>query len=362
MSCNFSECHDLPCTRKSSLSTFCHPPLLFLAFFLIGCAALGLTPKKPVERDPFRAFPKKYRRRALKYEEMRELRRALTCWQIVRNFKPDDNEASERIDTLRVKTQVEADKHFLKGSQYLHDNEPQAALREFLLALTYNPDHKQALDSIRKEVTKEDFQMYEIREGDTVRKIAEEVYGDPKKDFLVAYFNALDTHTRLTAGLILKLPSIEVPLTDQPVYTEDMLNMAKSLFKARQYQEAVTIAREILAYDPTNSDAANLLNASNYHLGRRFIREKRYVDALRLFESIDSNYRNVKEIVELLTKNLHYQAELHYKTGMTYFLADELNRAIEEWQETLRLNPAHAMARRDLEKAQRLLEKLRTLD
>jgi len=362
MSCNSKMRHDLPYIRQSSMSICCKPLLVLLILFIIGCSSLGHTTKKPFERDPFHAFTEKYRRQALEHEKMRELHRALICWQIVRSFKPDDNEASERIDTLRARTRVKADDHFLKGSEYLRDHETQAARREFLKALTYDPDHEQALDYIRNEVTKQDFLMYETRAGDTLRKIADEVYNDPKKDFLVAYFNELDTSTRLTSGLILKLPIIEAPLTAQPVYAEDMLNMAKALFKARQYQETLSIAREILAYDPTNSEAGNLLNASNYHLGRRFIRQKRYLDALRLFESFDSDYRNVREIVEFLRNNLYAQAEVHYKTGMTYFLAEELDRAIEEWQETLRLNPAHGRAKRDLEKAQRLLDKLRTLD
>lgn len=361
MSCNSKMRHDLPYIRQSSMSICCKPLLVLLILFIIGCSSLGHTTKKPFERDPFHATPEKYRKQALKHEKIGELRRALRCWQIVRSFNPDDNEASEKIDTLQTKTRAKAVNHFLKGSQYLHDNEPLAARREFLVALTYNPDHEEALDRIR-EVTKQDFLLYETKKYDTPRKIAEEVYDDPKKDFLVVYFNEVATSTRLNSGLILRLPIIEVPPTAQPVYTEDMLNMAKALFKARQYQETLSIVREILAYDPTNTEAANLLNASNYHLGRRLIREKRYFDALRLFESFDSNYRNVREIVEFLRRNLNDQAEIHYRTGMNYFLAEDLDRAIEEWQETLRLNPAHTRAKGDLEKAQHMLDKLRTLD
>lgn len=353
--------HDLSCIRKFFLTIPCKHPLVLLTLFIIGCAPLAHAPKKPFDKDPFRALPEKYRRQALDYEKMKELRRALICWQIVHSFKPDDDESSERIDTLRAKTRAKADDHFLKGTEYLRDNAIQKARREFLIALTYDPDHEQALYYLRNEVSEQDFFTYETRAGDTLPKIAKEIYDDPRKDFLIAYFNELDTSTRLTAGLTLNLPIIEEPLTAQPVDADDMLNMAKDLFKARQYQETLTIVREILAYDPTNTEAVSLSNASNYHLGRDLIRKKRYPEALRLFESLDNNYRNVREILEFLRKYLHDKAEMHYKKGMTYFLADDLNRAIGEWQETLRLDPGHARAKRDLEKAQHLLDKLRTL-
>lgn len=55
------------------------------------------------------------------------------------------------------------------------------------------------------------------------------------------------------------------------------------------------------------------------------------------------------------------QAEAHYVKGIRHFLAEELNDAIQEWEETLRLNPEHPGAKRDLEKARRLLKNIKRL-
>ncbi len=48
-------------------------------------------------------------------------------------------------------------------------------------------------------------------------------------------------------------------------------------------------------------------------------------------------------------------AEDHYRKGLNYFLAEDLQGAIREWEETLRLDPEHTKAKRDIEKARSLL-------
>jgi tetratricopeptide (TPR) repeat protein len=53
------------------------------------------------------------------------------------------------------------------------------------------------------------------------------------------------------------------------------------------------------------------------------------------------------------------EAEAHYQKGLKYFLAEDLEAAIKEWEEALRLNPEHANARKDLEKTRRLKENLK---
>ena len=49
------------------------------------------------------------------------------------------------------------------------------------------------------------------------------------------------------------------------------------------------------------------------------------------------------------------RAEDHYKKGLNFFLAEDLQGAIKEWEETLRFDPGHPNAKRDIEKARSLL-------
>lgn len=50
-------------------------------------------------------------------------------------------------------------------------------------------------------------------------------------------------------------------------------------------------------------------------------------------------------------------AENHYRKGVGFFLAEDMQRAIKEWEETLSLDPEHPNARRNIEKARDLLRK-----
>ena len=181
---------------------------------LVGCAAL----QQPAVRvdiapesgeDPFRIFPDTYRTRALEHEKQGELRQALFAWKIVRSFKPDDPESLEKIEHLQKRIQAVADTHFQKGLDYLNKGSPQAARKEFLLTLTCNPEHEEALVYLKTKTAEPDYTTYEIRKGDTIGDIAKRMYGDPGKDFLVAYFNDLGSNDQLKPGMVLKLPILE---------------------------------------------------------------------------------------------------------------------------------------------------------
>lgn len=49
-------------------------------------------------------------------------------------------------------------------------------------------------------------------------------------------------------------------------------------------------------------------------------------------------------------------AEEHYRKGVSFFIAEDMPRAIREWEETLKLDPDHPNARRNIEKARKILK------
>lgn len=283
------------------------------ALFLFGCAAQPPVTKAPIigkypspappvhqepiiEKDPFQGFPEKYRLKAIELGKGEELRKALFYWKVVRNFTPDDADASERIEVLEARIRTESEKHFLRGLNYSLQSSIQAARKEFLIALTYNPEHVQALDYLKHKLNDPDYLLYESKGGETLKRISQDIYKDPEKDFLIAYFNDLESRDPLKPGMALKLPIVASAWMAKPTYSEERLNKSDSLPKTRklevQWQE---------------------------------------------------------------------QAEVHYAKGVRHFLAEELDNAIQEWEETLRLNPDHSKAKKDLQRTRRLLENLRKL-
>ena len=285
-----------------------------IIIFLLGCAVQRPVSKVPapekypspepsvyrepfLEEDPFQGFPKKFRLRAIQFEKNEELPKALFCWKVVRSFAPKDMEALERIKALEAQIRTEAEKHFLIGLDYFHKNLISTARKEFLIALTYNPEHIQALDYLKHNLSDPDSIIYETQGGDTLRKISQEIYKDPEKDFLIAYFNDFDSQDKLKPGVSLKLPIITSIWMGKPTYSsEQVINKSSSLPKIRKPEV-----------------------------------------------------------------HLQEQAEVHYANGIRHYLAEELDKAIEEWEETLRLNPDHPKAKKDLQKARRMLETLRKI-
>ena len=174
--------------------------ILILVLFFNGCA-LQLPPPEP-GKEAYRSLPDKYRNKALEHERKGQLRKALLDWWIVQSFQPHDHrEISAKMKTLQSKARQKAAAHFQKGVAFFHNGALQDARREFLLTLSYEPDHTQALSYLETKLHKPVFRMYVTRKGDTVRKIARKVYHDPGKAFLVTAFNSISPSAVLRPGV-----------------------------------------------------------------------------------------------------------------------------------------------------------------
>lgn len=375
--------------KKPSLSKLLPVSLFLMTISIVGCVALPAKPvaEKPKATEPAvtkpstakvtdRAIIEQYRTRAAEYENKGELRKALQSWEIVGSFNPNDMGVMKKINELKSQTKNTAELHYKKGLSYYKGSLLQAARREFLLALIYNPDHPEALYHVKNNLTGRDYSFYDVRKGDTLQAIAQRVYNDSGKYFLIAHYNDLGKDAKLTPGITLKLPVIDPIQAGPPSDTEDMpvledatpravsvnieelLSKATNLYNAKKYHEVVSIAEKVLEQEQKNKAARDLLNASYYQMGMMMNNSQNYEEAIRHFNRVDSNYKDVKEAKSSAEKRL---AEVHYITGVKYFVNDELDKAIKEWEITLMLNPKHAKAKKDIENAQGLLRKLQDI-
>ncbi len=337
--------------------------ILLLPVFIIGCAT---GPFKSLgEKDSFVVLTEQYRSKAIGYEKAGQLQRALQSWKIVNGLRPEDEEVKKRIAYIEGQIQKNAENHFRRGLSYYQTNSIDEARREFLITLAYEPYHKKALDYLKYNLNEEVYVLYDVKKGDTLESIASKVFEDSEKDFLIAYFNDLDEDTRLKPGKSLKIPAIRPELTRRPLISKvepgetidikKMLKKAVDLFKSKKYNEALSVAEEIILYDPVNSKINDLINASYYQMGKKLNREKKYQEALSMFNHLDPDYKDVQENIILVKNNL---AERHYNRGIKYYIDEELDKAIKEWETTLSLNPGHPKAKNDIENARSLLKTL----
>jgi tetratricopeptide (TPR) repeat protein len=102
-----------------------------------------------------------------------------------------------------------------------------------------------------------------------------------------------------------------------------------------------------------------LRNAAYYQLGTEYLRRQEYPDSLRMFRKVDPSYKDQKEMVARTETRVREEAESRYAAGLKLFLAEDLEAAVREWETTLKLYPEHPTVKKDLEKARRLLERVR---
>jgi tetratricopeptide (TPR) repeat protein len=349
--------------------------LVLLVFVAFSCAAPPKKPTEPkvtLEKDPFTILTEKYRNKATEYEKDGELWKALQSWEIVANLTPTDDGVTKKIETLKTQMQTMADQHFKKGLSYFQRNSMEAARKEFLIALHYNPNHQEALNYIKHKLPGEDYILYQVKGGDTLKEISKKTYRDPNKDFLIAYFNDLRVDAKLVPGNTLRLPLLEsttakstiesketaMDATEISADAKELLSKALAYYKVKNYRETASISEKVLEYDPANKEAHHLINESYYQMGRSLIQGKKYKEALDVFDRLDSGYKDVKESVALAKKQL---AGEHYLRGVKYFTDEELDKAIKEWETTLTLDPNHPKAKKDIENARALLQKLKEI-
>ncbi len=355
--------------------------LVLLVLVALGCAA---SPKKPAEppspvvKDPFSTFLEECRNGAITYEKNGELVKALQSWEILGSFTPTDDEVAKRIASLKAETARIADLHFKQGLSFYQRNSAVAARKEFLVALYYNPGHKEALNYLKEKLPGEDYVLYRAKGGETLKEIAKKTFNDPNKDFLIAYFNGLRIETKLAPGSTLRIPILESPKAKAAIDTkgttmdmdtgidakeisteaEKMLSKAFVSYNAKNYKEAVSRSEKVLEYDPANKQARNLIIESYYQTGKLLIQRKQYQQALDTFGRVDSGYKDVKESIAFAKKQL---AGEHYLRGVKYFTDEEVEKAIKEWEATLTLDPNHPKAKKDIDNANVLLQKLKEI-
>jgi len=296
--------------------------LVLAAALLAGCAgSIPVRVERPTGNilepaaaptaetpDDFRGIPGKYRKLADSAEKAGALRRALLYRKVVKGFAPEDADAREHVERLERKIRGQVDRRYRNALALEESGENEKAFREFLAVLVLDPDHEAALRWVKNGqnrkngkngVVEAKSRSWTVREGDTLRKIAGEVYRDPDKEFLIAYFNRLPKGSTLSIGTELRLPDVDAVSS--------------------------TMTEKVPGYSHPEKERNAHPNA---------------------VERKEDAERKLRE------------ADAHYAAGMRSLLAEGLEEAIREWEKTLSLDPAHPKALRDIEKARRLKERI----
>lgn len=378
---------------------------------LCGCITGKTTPTDSSKLPENQPGLIDYQLRALELENSNELQLALLNWRIAEAL------LYERISDLTDRIGNNAEKHFQKGVTFFNKGEPEQARKEFLKTLRYDSNHQEALQFIKGWLISPRSIEYIVKNGDTFRDIAGHVYKNKQYEFIVRYFSGHKKDSELKKGDIISLPILEADFTRQFFNFKKAIAYARKLYIDKDYENLIPAAQNILKHIPDSEEAQYMINSSYYglgeyyfsagrfsesvdmlnkvdprfrdvtkiinrinrakkkqlevitennnseyyKLGRRLFNQGDYIKALHTFRKVSPDYADVNDLILSLKKLIKQKAELHYREGVKYFVTEDLNRAIDEWNKALELDPENKKCIRDIENARMLLDKIKKL-
>ncbi|MBU1001864.1 MAG: hypothetical protein KKE73_05015 [Proteobacteria bacterium] len=362
-------------------------------------AALG-------EQDPFVLLAPLAKEQAKAAQAAGDQVKALELYRIVLTIDRSDREAHRLASEVKTNLDAQSTARFEQGLAKFNAGEKDSARTDFLASLHLSPDNLAALPYLKEGYTPQVLEEYTIQEGDTLRRISEKIYDNPGGELLLTRINNLSIADALKPGVIIRTPVIDkvltrrlyaalpaeedsakakakakastVRVTVQESATSSMMNevdlgtadaggsgallaMAKLQLGNGLFETAVSMTDEVLSTDPTNAEASEIRNESYYKLANQLWSKGSASEAMRSLIRLPKGYKDSAKLRKQVEDKLTADSEPLYLTGVKHFLNEDLEKAAEQWELTLQVNPYHAKARADLEKARQLLEAVKGL-
>ena len=171
----------------------------------VGCAGMGKKSSAQLAEE--------YSAKAKAYEEQGNMVAALEQYKLVLTVDPDNQLAKAKSATLGEELNIKADEHYKIGLKYYNQGQYREARKEFLTALRYNPDHVKAKNKLTE--TKEEIEevtgyiVHVLQPDETISTLADKYYGDYRKFHLIAEYNELEDATKVKVGQEIKIPVLE---------------------------------------------------------------------------------------------------------------------------------------------------------
>ncbi len=276
--------------------------LLFL-IALTSCAPALQRLQNMVK--PPQAF---YRQKALAFEKEEKLQQAILCWRIVAHMDKTNGQAPKSIRTLKLTAAKTAQVHFKQGVDQYRAGDLNKALREFLIAIRLNPEHQQARHYLKNRLQNPEQAIYRVKPGDSFIRIAGNVYKDPSKAYMMAYFNDMDPKKPLMIGTDLSLPALGaeylVPRSD----IRAMLEKARKAYEKRRYHRVYTLTDAVRKEIPGHLRALKLADAARFDQGTALMNQKQYLAAIEQFKQVSPQHKGRDRAIAKARNRINRQA------------------------------------------------------
>jgi tetratricopeptide (TPR) repeat protein len=336
----------------------------FLSILMIsmipGCSGVSKTHILFEEKEMF-AISYHYWQRANEAETVSDWYMAKYFYQIAYQLDPENKDILEKIASLKNKIKTESQIHFQQGLDFYQSGEIKNARQALLTALRINPEHKNARIYLLDIVQQPEENKFTVNQKTDLETIAREFYNDPEKSFLIAYFNDIPDQVTPEIGSTLVIPWAPV---QKPAISSDLqenLEKARQFLDTKRFSQALAMTSKIREQEPENVEAAEIENAVYHQIAQEFERFGKYTEALNTILKVKSDNESTKSYISHLSLMVKDKADIHYRRGVRYFVNEELEKAIKEWEQTLAIDPTNEMAQKDIGNAKSLLEKLRQI-
>ncbi len=232
------------------------PPVIALiaTVILCGCAGTMDSVSELLSAGPWwtAAQAGNLSEQARSLEARGELAMALDHWRLVERIAMDPAAAGREISRLERKISEAVHAHYQIGMAELRKKNPAAARSHFLAALRLDPAFRPALIQINARFSPFPLSVHLSTSGDHPNTVAEAVFGDEEKAFLVAWFNDLPVDQALTPGTLLILPKLEKTPTKKARKKKppNQLAHANALLAENDLDGALTLAAQAGPDDP----------------------------------------------------------------------------------------------------------------
>lgn len=136
------------------------------------------------------------------------------------------------------------------------------------------------------------------------------------------------------------------------------LEEAHRLYDAKDYQGSLDLATAVLARTPENSDARHLADEARYRLAVDLVDHKQLLKARMVLEHASDDHAASVALRKTVMMRLMELAQTHYRNGVKHFINEDLQAAVDEWEQALICNPDHEKARENIENARRIMQKI----
>ena len=275
---------------------------------------------------------------------------------------PENAQAKQLMQNIKLNPE-EHNKRYREGIAYLQKGDYNKAIDIFVLMLRQNPDDKEAeqrLEEAREERLKQILITYQMgiqarEKGDLIlatEKFHQVLYWDPNYESAKIQLDELQ-------------PEIEEQIA---IHLQKANNY---LIQGRQNQ-SINEANLVLRLDSDNTEARNLIGRAKreskqkidnlYNTGVANYESGNYDTAKSNFEKVlrmKPNHRGAKNYLDKLNKPKQASPE-HirelYAKGVGFYMQGEYQKAIDIWEEVLRLDPTYTKAKDNIVKAKARLK------